>query len=85
MDAQTKPEELRAGIMAAEVERFEQLCSEERSFATKVEQAIQEVDRLAQRDVMYAEAKLKACQMEGATLRDRLQKAREGECPCYHT
>jgi hypothetical protein len=85
MDTQAKPEELHVGAMAAEVERFERLCSEERSFAVEIEKAIQEVDRLAQRDVLYAEAKLEACQMECATLRDRLQKAREGKYPFYHT
>ena len=84
MDTQEKLEESYVGIMAAEVERFERLCLEERSFGVKIEKAIQEMDNLAQRDVMYAEAKLEACLVECAALRDRLQKAREGQCPFYY-
>ena len=84
MDTQAKLEESYVGIMAAEVERFEQLCLEERSFGVKIEEAIQEIEELAQRDVTYAEAKLVACQIECADVRYRLQKAREGRCPfCY--
>ena len=56
----------------------------EESFGVKIEKSIQEIDNLAQRDVTYAEAKLEACQMECAALRDRLQKAREGQRPYYY-
>ena len=63
MDTRAKLEESYVGIMAAEVERFERLCLEERSFGVKIEKAIQEIDNLAQRDVTYAEAKLEACQV----------------------
>ena len=84
MDTQAKLEESYVGIMAAEVERFERICLEERSFGVKIEGAIQEIEKLAQRDVAYAEAKLAACQMECAAVRDRLQKAREGQCPFYY-
>ena len=84
MDTQAKPEESYAGIMAAEVERFERLCLEERSFGVKIEKAIQEIENLAQRDVTNAIAKLEACQAECAAVRDRLQKAREGWCPLYY-
>ena len=84
MDTQVKLEESYVGIMAAEVERFERLCLEERSYGVKTEKVIQEIDNLAQSDVTYAEAKLEACQVECAALRDRLQKAREGQCPFYY-
>ena len=78
MDTQAKLEESSVGIWAAEVERFERLCLEERSFGAKIEEAIQEIDNLAQKDVAYAMAKLGVCQVECAAVRDRLQKAREG-------
>ena len=70
------------GVMIAD---FERLCSEERSFAVEVERTIQDIDKLAQRDVTRAEAELGAWGMECEAFRDRLQRAREGEYPFYHT
>jgi hypothetical protein len=81
MDTQARLEESYVGIIAAETELFERLCSEERSFGARIERTIQEIDDLAQGDVTHAEAKFKECQIESAAVRDRLQKAREGSCP----
>ena len=69
------------GVVAADVERFERLCSEERSFGVKVERTIKDIEGLAQKEVMHAEAELEACRVECEALRDRLQRARKGECP----
>ena len=84
MDTQAKLEESSVGIWAAEVERFERLCLEERSFGAKIEKAMQEIDNLAQKDVTYVVAKLEACQVECAAVKDRLQKARKGQFPYYY-
>lgn len=85
MDALETPRESDIGIVVANIERFERLCSEERSFGLEVESAIQDMDRLVQRDVAHAEAELETCRMECEALRNRLQRAREGESPFYHT
>ena len=84
MDTLKNTKESGAGI-SSQVERFERLCSEERSLGVEVKKAIQNIDELTQRDVTNAEAELEACRIECDAFRDRLQRAREGECPFYHT
>ena len=73
------------GLLAVHVQRFEQLCSKERSFGVEVERAIQDIDELAQRDVTHAEAELEACRTECEAFRNRLQRACEGESAFYQT
>jgi len=84
MDILENLKESDIAIVVAQVERFERLCSEERSFGVEVETAIQDIDELARRDVTHAEAELEVCRMECEPLRNRLQRAREGRCPFYH-
>jgi hypothetical protein len=72
------------GVITTEVERFERLCSEERSFGIEIEKTIQKIDEIAQKDLAYAEAELEQYQLECVALKERLQKAREGEYPDYH-
>lgn len=73
------------GIVVAHIERYEQLCSEERSFGVEVERAILHIDELSQREVTRAEAELEKSRMECEAMRKRMQGAREGECPFNHT
>ena len=72
------------GIVVAPIERYEQLCSEERSFGVEVERAILHIDELSQKEVTHAEAELETCRMECAAMRKRMQGACEGECPFNH-
>ena len=64
------------GIIVA---KFERLCAEERSFGVEVERTIHNIDELTQKDVTHAEAELAAWRIECDRLRDRLQRALEGE------